>query len=79
MRLEMLAFLSIIVSHPIWNDIQNWNYLKQSPICARKEEEEEEGNEAILLLFALGSSILIHLQVDLYSSFSSSDAIVFTF
>ena len=74
----MLAFLFTISSHPIWNDIQKWKYLNQSPICAR-EKEEEEGYEAILLLFALGNSILIHLKVTLYSSFSSSDAIAFAF
>ena len=53
--------------------------------CVVEEGEEcnvttrNGGNEAILLLFALGNSILIHLKVTLYSSFSSSDAIAFAF
>ena len=72
----MLAFPFTIGSFPIWNDIQKWKQLNQSPICARKKEE---GNEAILLLFALGCSILIHQEVTFYSSFSSSNAIAFAF
>ena len=60
MRWEMLAFLFTIGSRQFGNDIQKMDIQELvTKMC--KEKEEEKGNQAILLLFTWGSSILIHL------------------